>query len=119
MVETIQAQLLSTHDQPSVQALAGGSPHTHTHTIFISLSSSNSCLFIFLSPDEKNGQLTSRPPGTPTRQNSRRSEGGGDRGEKCERGDTGIGGSGSVLQRKGSGKDKTRLLSSNGTQSQP
>ncbi|XP_031682994.1 serine/threonine-protein kinase BRSK2 isoform X1 [Oncorhynchus mykiss] len=91
VVETIQAQLLSTHDQPSVQALA----------------------------DEKNGQLTSRPPGTPTRQNSRRSEGGGDRGEKCERGDAGIGGSGSVLQRKGSGKDKTRLLSSNGTQSQP
>uniref|UniRef100_A0A4W5Q0Y4 Si:dkey-16p21.7 n=1 Tax=Hucho hucho TaxID=62062 RepID=A0A4W5Q0Y4_9TELE len=76
VVETIQAQLLSTHDQPSVQALA----------------------------DEKNGQLTSRPPGTPTRQNSRRSEGGG---------------SGSVLQRRGSGKDKTRLLSSNGTQSQP
>uniref|UniRef100_A0A674AI50 Serine/threonine-protein kinase BRSK1-like n=1 Tax=Salmo trutta TaxID=8032 RepID=A0A674AI50_SALTR len=78
VVETIQAQLLSTHDQPSVQALA----------------------------DEKNGQLTSRPPSTPTRQNSRRSEGGGDRGE-------------SVLQRRGSGKDKTRLLSSNGTQSQP
>ncbi|XP_041736882.1 serine/threonine-protein kinase BRSK2-like isoform X3 [Coregonus clupeaformis] len=91
VVETIQAQLLSTHDQPSVQALA----------------------------DEKNGQLTSRPPGTPTRQNSRRSEGGGDRGERCERGDAGIGGSGSVLQRRGSGKDKTRLLSSNGTQSQP
>uniref|UniRef100_A0A8C8DDT2 Protein kinase domain-containing protein n=1 Tax=Oncorhynchus tshawytscha TaxID=74940 RepID=A0A8C8DDT2_ONCTS len=117
VVETIQAQLLSTHDQPSVQALAGGSPHAHT--LFISLSSSNSCLFIFFSPDEKNGQLTSRPPSTPTRQNSRRSEGGGDRGERCERGDAGIGGSGSVLQRRSSGKDKTRLLSSNGTQSQP
>ncbi|XP_062304500.1 serine/threonine-protein kinase BRSK2 isoform X4 [Osmerus eperlanus] len=94
VVETIQAQLLSTHDQPSVQALA----------------------------DEKNGQLSSRQPGTPTRQNSRRSEGGGDRGERsdrAERGDAGIGGSGSVLQRRGSGKDKTRLLSSNGTQSQP
>nr|XP_029542441.1 serine/threonine-protein kinase BRSK2-like isoform X5 [Oncorhynchus nerka] len=91
VVETIQAQLLSTHDQPSVQALA----------------------------DEKNGQLTSRPPSTPTRQNSRRSEGGGDRGERCEHGDAGIGGSGSVLQRRSSGKDKTRLLSSNGTQSQP
>ncbi|XP_055049850.1 serine/threonine-protein kinase BRSK1 isoform X4 [Misgurnus anguillicaudatus] len=94
VVETIQAQLLSTHDQPSVQALA----------------------------DEKNG-LSSRPPSTPTRQNSRRSEGGGDRGERAERGERGegssIGGSGSVLQRKGSGKDKTRLLSSNGTQSQP
>ncbi|XP_028979580.1 serine/threonine-protein kinase BRSK2 isoform X4 [Esox lucius] len=88
VVETIQAQLLSTHDQPSVQALA----------------------------DEKNGQLTARPPSTPTRQNSRRSEGGGDRGERAE---VAIGGSGSVLQRKGSGKDKTRLLSSNGTQSQP
>uniref|UniRef100_H3AH37 BR serine/threonine kinase 1 n=1 Tax=Latimeria chalumnae TaxID=7897 RepID=H3AH37_LATCH len=49
VVETIQAQLLSTHDQPSVQALAVA--------------------------DEKNGQL-SRPPGTPTRssQSSRRSD---------------------------------------------
>ncbi|XP_073701065.1 serine/threonine-protein kinase BRSK1 isoform X2 [Garra rufa] len=94
VVETIQAQLLSSHDQPSVQALA----------------------------DEKNG-LSSRPPSTPTRQNSRRSEGGSDRGERAERTDRGegssIGGSASVLQRKGSGKDKTRLLSSNGTQSQP
>ncbi|XP_016395396.1 serine/threonine-protein kinase BRSK2-like [Sinocyclocheilus rhinocerous] len=94
VVETIQAQLLSTHDQPSVQALA----------------------------DEKNG-LSSRPPSTPTRQNSRRSEGGSDCGERAERSDQGegssIGGSVSVLQRKGSGKDKTRLLSSNGTQSQP
>uniref|UniRef100_A0A672KWZ0 Serine/threonine-protein kinase BRSK2-like n=1 Tax=Sinocyclocheilus grahami TaxID=75366 RepID=A0A672KWZ0_SINGR len=76
VVETIQAQLLSTHDQPSVQALT----------------------------DEKNG-LSSRPPSTPTRQNSRQA--------------SSIGGSASVLQRKGSGKDKTRLLSSNGTQSQP
>ncbi|XP_026108774.1 serine/threonine-protein kinase BRSK2-like isoform X2 [Carassius auratus] len=94
VVETIQTQLLSTHDQPSVQALT----------------------------DEKNG-LSSRAPSTPTRQNSRRSEGGGDRGERAERSDRGegssIGGSVSVLQRKGSGKDKTRLLSSNGTQSQP
>ncbi|XP_051744091.1 serine/threonine-protein kinase BRSK2 isoform X2 [Ctenopharyngodon idella] len=94
VVETIQAQLLSTHDQPSVQALA----------------------------DEKNG-LSSRPPSTPTRQNSHRSESGGDRSERAERSDRGegssIGGSASVLQRKGSGKDKTRLLSSNGTQSQP
>ncbi|XP_017576008.1 serine/threonine-protein kinase BRSK1 isoform X1 [Pygocentrus nattereri] len=82
VVETIQAQLLSTHDQPSVQALA----------------------------DEKNG----RPPGTPTRQNSRRSEGGGDRCEWVDRGE-----SGALLQRRGSGKERTRLLSSNGTQSQP
>uniref|UniRef100_A0AAX7TA09 Protein kinase domain-containing protein n=1 Tax=Astatotilapia calliptera TaxID=8154 RepID=A0AAX7TA09_ASTCA len=70
VVETIQAQLLSTHDQPSVQALV----------------------------DEKNGQL-SRQPSTPTRQNSRRSE--------------------TVLQRRGSGKDKARLSPSNGTQAHP
>ncbi|KAI5611821.1 serine/threonine-protein kinase BRSK2 isoform X2 [Silurus asotus] len=91
VVETIQAQLLSTHDQPSVQALA----------------------------DEKNG-ISSHPPATPTRQNSRHSEGGGERSERAERADgAGTGSSGSVIQRKGSGKDKPRLLSSNGTQSQP
>ncbi|XP_059204501.1 serine/threonine-protein kinase BRSK2-like isoform X4 [Centropristis striata] len=95
VVETIQAQLLSTHDQPSVQALA----------------------------DEKNGQL-SRQPSTPSRQNSRRSESGSerDRGEKERSADGGSGGScsGTTLQRRGSGKDKTRLLSSsNGTQSHP
>ncbi|XP_034427226.1 serine/threonine-protein kinase BRSK2 isoform X12 [Hippoglossus hippoglossus] len=92
VVETIQAQLLSSHDQPMGQALSDPFP------------------------DEKNG----RPHGTPTRQNSRRSEGGGDR---CEWGDRtdggGIGGSGGVLQRRGSAKERTRLLSSNGTQSQP
>ncbi|XP_028424434.1 serine/threonine-protein kinase BRSK1 isoform X3 [Perca flavescens] len=88
VVETIQAQLLSSHDQPMVQALS----------------------------DEKNG----RPHGTPTRQNSRRSEGGGDRCEWGDRADGGgIGGSGGVLQRRGSAKERTRLLSSNGTQSQP
>ncbi|XP_054455192.1 serine/threonine-protein kinase BRSK1-like [Anoplopoma fimbria] len=88
VVETIQAQLLSSHDQPMVQALT----------------------------DEKNG----RPHGTPTRQNSRRSEGGGDRCEWGDRADGGgIGGSGGVLQRRGSAKERTRLLSSNGTQSQP
>ncbi|XP_029014141.1 serine/threonine-protein kinase BRSK2-like isoform X2 [Betta splendens] len=94
VVETIQAQLLSTHDQPSVQALA----------------------------DEKNGQL-SRQPSTPSRQNSRRSESGFDRGEREHTADGESGSSSSssstVLQRCGSGKDKTRLLSSpNGTQSQ-
>ncbi|XP_075888589.1 serine/threonine-protein kinase BRSK2-like isoform X2 [Nelusetta ayraudi] len=95
VVETIQAQLLSTHDQPSVQALA----------------------------DEKNGQL-SRQPSTPSRQNSRRSESGSEQAEKERAADEGSGsggsGTGSVLQRGGSGKDKTRLLSSsNGTQSHP
>ncbi|XP_070976600.1 serine/threonine-protein kinase BRSK2-like isoform X2 [Oncorhynchus clarkii lewisi] len=90
VVETIQAQLHSSHDQP----VGVSDPF----------------------PDEKNNQ----PHGTPTRQNSRRSEGGGDRCEWGERGDGGgIGGSGGVLQRRGSGKERTQLLSSNGTQSQP
>ncbi|XP_051925327.1 serine/threonine-protein kinase BRSK2 isoform X1 [Hippocampus zosterae] len=92
VVETIQAQLLSSHDQPLVQALSDPFP------------------------DEKNG----RPHRTPTRQNSRRSEGGGDRCEWGERADGGgLGGSGGVLQRRGSAKERTRILSTNGTQSQP
>ncbi|PWA30363.1 hypothetical protein CCH79_00015685 [Gambusia affinis] len=98
VVETIQAQLLSTHDQPSVQALA----------------------------DEKNGQL-SRPPSTPSHQNSRNFESGSDRVEKEPTVDGVSGGSssssnsgGTALQRRESGRDKTRLLSSsNGTQSHP
>nr|XP_023654307.1 serine/threonine-protein kinase BRSK1-like isoform X2 [Paramormyrops kingsleyae] len=82
VVETIQAQLLSTHDQPAVQALV----------------------------DEKNGQLTPRSPGTPTR----RWDSGAERAERGERSD-----GGSALQRRGSSRDKARLLSTNGTQSQP
>uniref|UniRef100_A0A8C9XIM2 Si:ch211-255p10.4 n=1 Tax=Sander lucioperca TaxID=283035 RepID=A0A8C9XIM2_SANLU len=60
VVETIQAQLLSSHDQPMVQALSGETAFTH------------------LCPPD-----------------------------------------GGVLQRRGSAKERTRLLSSNGTQSQP
>ncbi|KAJ4919170.1 hypothetical protein JOQ06_029550 [Pogonophryne albipinna] len=91
VVETIQAQLLSSHDQPSVQALA----------------------------DEKNGCQISRPS-TPSRQNSRRSESGSER-DRVEKDRPAEGSSsGTTLQRKESGKDKTRLLSaSNGTQSHP
>ncbi|XP_048373168.1 serine/threonine-protein kinase BRSK1 isoform X3 [Sphaerodactylus townsendi] len=89
VVETIQAQLLSTHDQPSVQALAGGCSGS-----VLGLGT-NSLL------DEKNGQL-SRLPGTLTRgcQTSRRSES-----------DVS-----SEHHRRGS-KDK-KLISSNGTQVQ-
>ncbi|XP_032443531.1 serine/threonine-protein kinase BRSK1-like isoform X1 [Xiphophorus hellerii] len=97
VIETIQAQLLSTHDQPSVQALA----------------------------DEKNGQL-SRPPSAPSHQNSRNFESGSDRVEREPTVDGVSGGSsssnsgGTALQRRESGRDKTRLLSSsNGTQSHP
>ncbi|XP_012738370.1 serine/threonine-protein kinase BRSK2 isoform X5 [Fundulus heteroclitus] len=96
VVETIQAQLLSTHDQPSVQALA----------------------------DEKNGQL-SRQPSATSHQNSRHFESGADRVEREHIVD-GVSASSSssnsatVLQRRESGRDKTRLLSSsNGTQSHP
>ncbi|KAG8568024.1 hypothetical protein GDO81_013866 [Engystomops pustulosus] len=96
VVETIQAQLLSTHDQPSVQALAGANVSTRTQ-MECSLDH-----LLFLPPDEKNGQQ-SRPPGTPTRscQNSRRSE-----PDMAEH------------HRRGSSKDK-KLLASNGTQTQP
>ncbi|KAM4535019.1 serine/threonine-protein kinase BRSK1 isoform 4-T4 [Fundulus diaphanus] len=96
VVETIQAQLLSTHDQPSVQALA----------------------------DEKNGQL-SRQPSATSHQNSQHFESGSDRVEREHIVD-GVSASSSssnsatVLQRRESGRDKTRLLSSsNGTQSHP
>ncbi|KAH0620980.1 hypothetical protein JD844_021930 [Phrynosoma platyrhinos] len=63
VVETIQAQLLSTHDQPSVQQLSGAIT------------------------DEKNGQV-SHPPGTPTKHsaNSKRSE--SDANDNGSRGDT-------------------------------
>ncbi|XP_061740110.1 serine/threonine-protein kinase BRSK1-like isoform X3 [Nerophis ophidion] len=91
VVETIQAQLLSTHDQPSVQALA----------------------------DEKNGK-PSRPPSTPSRQNSRRSESDCEKERAADAASASGSHAGSVLQRQGSGKDKARLLSAtNGTQSHP
>ncbi|XP_040181655.1 serine/threonine-protein kinase BRSK2-like isoform X5 [Rana temporaria] len=96
VVETIQAQLLSTHDQPSVQALAGANITARTQ-MECSLDH-----LLFSPPDEKNGHQ-SRPPGTPTRscQNSRRSE-----PDMAEH------------HRRGSSKDK-KLLASNGTQTQP
>ncbi|XP_026793408.1 serine/threonine-protein kinase BRSK2 isoform X2 [Pangasianodon hypophthalmus] len=52
VVETIQAQLLSTHDQPAVQQLSG-SPLTSFFDVIKQLFS-----------DEKSGQV-SQPPGTP------------------------------------------------------
>uniref|UniRef100_A0A8D3DS81 Si:dkey-16p21.7 n=1 Tax=Scophthalmus maximus TaxID=52904 RepID=A0A8D3DS81_SCOMX len=108
VVETIQAQLLSTHDQPSVQALAGDCFYVFS-----------SCLLPLCRADEKNGQL-SRQPSTPTRQNSRRSESGSDRERAADAGSGSGSNSSTVLQRRESGKDKNRLLSSsNGTQSHP
>ncbi|XP_048014730.1 serine/threonine-protein kinase BRSK2 isoform X6 [Megalobrama amblycephala] len=54
VVETIQAQLLSTHDQPGVQQLSG-SPLSNFFDVIKQLFS-----------DEKNGQVP-LPPGTPNR----------------------------------------------------
>ncbi|XP_029441131.1 serine/threonine-protein kinase BRSK1 [Rhinatrema bivittatum] len=92
VVETIQAQLLSTHDQPSVQALAGKREKETECPLPHILSSA----------DEKNGQQ-SRPPGTPTHscQSPRRPEP-----------------DGAEHHRRGSSKDK-KVLASNGTQAQP
>ncbi|XP_072127451.1 serine/threonine-protein kinase BRSK2-like [Mobula birostris] len=83
VVETIQAQLLSAHDQPLVQALA----------------------------DEKNGQF-SHPSGTPIRgaQSMPRAWNDSESVEHFRRGDS---------KHSSSLKEKPKLLSSNGTQSQP
>ncbi|KAI1890180.1 hypothetical protein AGOR_G00171030 [Albula goreensis] len=66
VVETIQAQLLSTHDQPSVQQLSG-SPLSNFFDVIKQLFA-----------DEKNGQVPHPPgtPGTPNKHpaNSRRHE---------------------------------------------
>ncbi|XP_035274782.1 serine/threonine-protein kinase BRSK2-like isoform X6 [Anguilla rostrata] len=56
VVETIQAQLLSTHDQPSVQQLSG-SPLSNFFDVIKQLFA-----------DEKNGQVP-HPPGTPATPN--------------------------------------------------
>ncbi|XP_051899032.1 serine/threonine-protein kinase BRSK2-like isoform X4 [Pristis pectinata] len=83
VVETIQAQLLSAHDQPLVQALA----------------------------DEKNGQF-SHPSGTPIRgaQSMPRAWNDSESVEHFRRGDS---------KHSSSLKEKPKLLSTNGTQSQP
>uniref|UniRef100_V9KF17 BR serine/threonine-protein kinase 2-like protein n=1 Tax=Callorhinchus milii TaxID=7868 RepID=V9KF17_CALMI len=81
VVETIQAQLLSAHDQPLVQALA----------------------------DEKNGQL-SHAGGTAIRGAQSMPRAWNDSEEHFRRGDS---------KHSSSLKEKPKLLSSNGTQSQP
>ncbi|XP_026123747.1 serine/threonine-protein kinase BRSK2 isoform X4 [Carassius auratus] len=61
VVETIQAQLLSTHEQPGVQQLSG-SPLSNFFDVIKQLFS-----------DEKNGQV-SHPPGTPKHAHSKKHE---------------------------------------------
>ncbi|XP_058637918.1 serine/threonine-protein kinase BRSK2 isoform X13 [Onychostoma macrolepis] len=94
VVETIQAQLLSTHDQPGVQQLSGkrskcGSPLSNFFDVIKQLFS-----------DEKNGQV-SHPPGTPKHANSKRHEP-DPNDSKCP-----------------SGQDKAKMAPSVGTQEQP
>ncbi|XP_016430974.1 serine/threonine-protein kinase BRSK2-like [Sinocyclocheilus rhinocerous] len=94
VVETIQAQLLSTHDQPGVQQLSGkrskgGSPLSNFFDVIKQLFS-----------DEKNGQV-SHPPGTPKHANSKRHEP-EPNDSKCP-----------------SGQDKAKMAPSVGTQEQP
>uniref|UniRef100_A0A9J7WVJ3 BR serine/threonine kinase 2b n=2 Tax=Cyprinus carpio TaxID=7962 RepID=A0A9J7WVJ3_CYPCA len=102
VVETIQAQLLSTHEQPGVQQLSviyrvpltgkrskGGSPLSNFFDVIKQLFS-----------DEKNGQV-SHPPGTPKHANSKRHEP-EPNDSKCP-----------------SGQDKAKMAPSVGTQEQP
>uniref|UniRef100_A0A8C2B2A5 BR serine/threonine kinase 2b n=1 Tax=Cyprinus carpio TaxID=7962 RepID=A0A8C2B2A5_CYPCA len=102
VVETIQTQLLSTHDQPGVQQLSvichvpltgkrskGGNPLSNFFDVIKQLFS-----------DEKNGQV-SHPPGTPKHANSKRHEP-EPNDSKCP-----------------SGQDKAKMAPSVGTQEQP
>ncbi|XP_077787643.1 serine/threonine-protein kinase BRSK2 isoform X6 [Podarcis muralis] len=96
VVETIQAQLLSTHDQPSVQQLSDT-----TNCMELMTGRLSKC-------DEKNGQV-SHPPGTPTKHsaNSKRSD--SDANDYGSRGDT----------KYPAGKEKAKMASSLGLQDQP
>ncbi|XP_077085513.1 serine/threonine-protein kinase BRSK2 isoform X12 [Siphateles boraxobius] len=94
VVETIQAQLLTTHEQPGVQQLSGkrskgGSPLSNFFDVIKQLFS-----------DEKNGQV-SHQPGTPKHANSKRHEP-EPNDSKCP-----------------SDQDKAKMAPSVGTQEQP
>ncbi|XP_051573421.1 serine/threonine-protein kinase BRSK2 isoform X6 [Myxocyprinus asiaticus] len=89
VVETIQAQLLSTHDQPGVQQLSG-SPLSNFFDVIKQLFS-----------DEKNGQV-SHPPGTPKHVASSKRHDPEPNDSKCP-----------------SGQDNAKMAPSVGTQEQP
>ncbi|XP_032300730.1 serine/threonine-protein kinase BRSK2 isoform X12 [Coturnix japonica] len=112
VVETIQAQLLSTHDQPSVQQLSDTTNCMELMTGRLSKCGSPLSNFFDvikqLFSDEKNGQV-SHPPGTPTKHsaNSKRSDSGSN--DYGSRGDN----------KYPAGKDKAKMVSSVGLQDQP
>ncbi|XP_052006936.1 serine/threonine-protein kinase BRSK2-like isoform X6 [Xyrauchen texanus] len=89
VVETIQAQLLSTHDQPGVQQLSG-SPLSNFFDVIKQLFS-----------DEKNGQV-SHPPGTHKHVANSKRHDPEPNDSKCP-----------------SGQDKAKMAPSVGTQEQP
>ncbi|XP_059402122.1 serine/threonine-protein kinase BRSK2-like isoform X2 [Carassius carassius] len=92
VVETIQAQLLSTHDQPGVQQLSG-SPLSNFFDVIKQLFS-----------DEKNGQVP-LPPGTPNRHPPHtRHHGSQPSDSKCPAGNL---------------RDNAKLVASIGTHEQP
>ncbi|XP_041075100.1 serine/threonine-protein kinase BRSK2 isoform X3 [Polyodon spathula] len=96
VVETIQAQLLSTHDQPSVQQLSDT-----IHCMELLTGRLSTC-------DENNGQVAHQP-GTPTKHgpNSKRHE--PDANDFGSRGDS----------KCPTGKDKAKMVASIGTQDSP
>uniref|UniRef100_A0AAY4CYJ3 Protein kinase domain-containing protein n=1 Tax=Denticeps clupeoides TaxID=299321 RepID=A0AAY4CYJ3_9TELE len=107
VVETIQAQLLSTHDQPGVQQLSEHLQCTDALTGKVSKCGSPLSNFFDvikqLFSDEKNGQVP-HPPGTPNKHapaNSRRHEA-EPNDSKCP-----------------AGRDRAKLVTSIGTQEQP
>ncbi|XP_067850107.1 serine/threonine-protein kinase BRSK2 isoform X2 [Heptranchias perlo] len=97
VVETIQAQLLSTHDQPSVQQLSG-SPLSNFFDVIKQLFS-----------DEKNNGQVAHPPATPTKHGTNSKRNDSDTNDYGSRGDS----------KFPAGKEKAKMVPSIGTQDQP
>ncbi|KPP66192.1 serine/threonine-protein kinase BRSK2-like, partial [Scleropages formosus] len=96
VVETIQAQLLSTHDQPGVQQLSG-SPLSNFFDVIKQLFS-----------DEKNGQVP-HPPGTAAKHGANNKRHDPEANDYGSRGDS----------KCPAGKDKAKVATTYGTQEQP
>ncbi|XP_015240090.1 serine/threonine-protein kinase BRSK2-like isoform X5 [Cyprinodon tularosa] len=97
VVETIQAQLLSSNDQPGIQPQISGSPLSNFFDVIKQLFS-----------DEKNIQA-SHPPGSPTSTSSPTKHAPGSRPNQAPPNDS----------KCPPGKDKTKMAASNRTQEHP